>query len=81
MGVHVGVSLGVPIGVHRALRRKPLRAACSLAMRRLGFADIYLSMSSIRGTTAIAGGSRLDRCVSLAVALLTFAFWVDRPAA
>ena len=25
-------------------------------------------------------GSRSDRCVSLAVALLTFAFWLDRPA-
>jgi hypothetical protein len=40
-----------------------------------------MSMPSAPESTAIAEGSRSDRCVSLAVALLTFAFCVDRPAA
>ncbi len=40
-----------------------------------------MPMSSVREFAAIAGGSRSDRCVSLAVALLIFASWLDRPAA
>ncbi len=59
-----------------------LKTACHLAFQRHGLADIYMSMPSVPELTAIAGGARgPTRCVSLAVALLIFALWVDRPAA
>jgi hypothetical protein len=40
-----------------------------------------MSMPSVLNSPQSPGASRSDRCVSLAVALLIFAFWVDRPAA
>jgi hypothetical protein len=41
IGVPAGVPPGVPAEVHTAPKREPPWTACSLTLRRLGFADIY----------------------------------------
>jgi hypothetical protein len=81
-GVRTGVRYGVRNGVRTLDSEDCREVACHLPFRWYRLADIYMSMPSVPRITAIAGGgSRSDRCVSLAVTLLIFAFSLDRPAA
>src|SRR5207344_993727 len=54
-----GVRYGVRIGVRTLDSKDRSKAACHLALRRHGLADIYMSMPSALEFTAIAGGSRV----------------------
>jgi hypothetical protein len=69
------------MGVRTPVSEDCLKTACHLAFRRHGLADIYMPMRSSPNSPQSPGARRSDRCVSLAVTLLIFAFWVDRPAA
>jgi hypothetical protein len=81
-GVRNEVRTGVRPGVRTLDREDRSEIAWRLAFRRHRLADIYMSMSSVPEFAAVAGGLAVRlAAVSLAVALLTFAFWVDRPAA
>jgi hypothetical protein len=82
IGVRFGVRNGVRMGVRTPNSKNCLKTACHLAFRRHRLADIYMSMQSVPEIRRNRRGARgPTRCVSLAVALLIFALWVDRPAA
>jgi len=82
IGVRTGVRYGVRIGVRTLDSKDCSKAACYLAIRRHGLTDIYMSMPSVPEMRRNRRGLAIrPAAVSLAVALLIFAFWVDRPAA